>query len=213
MSSEAKEKGLVPAYIWFDSEFTSLDVKESYLLQVAMVITDVHFQRVFPASDDVNISVKLPDGARVSDWVMQHIPDLVDKSRSAEAVNVYEVDNLLAASVDRAVGDAETSISCRPVLAGNSIHADMAVVRKWLPAFTARLNYRMLDVSTVKLLVNNTFNMQPFDKENAEMLQLYLLDGSSSMAGQAHDAGFDVKASIAEMRYYEGLFSRQRDDQ
>ncbi|MDD2238014.1 MAG: hypothetical protein PHG65_12485, partial [Kiritimatiellae bacterium] len=55
-----------PAYIWFDSEFTSLDPREAHLLQVAMIITDTSLQRILPPECDVRLAVRLPENAPVS---------------------------------------------------------------------------------------------------------------------------------------------------
>ena len=36
------------AYVWFDAEFTSLELDQARLLQVAVIITDINLQRIAP---------------------------------------------------------------------------------------------------------------------------------------------------------------------
>ena len=40
-------------YVWFDTEYSDLDLETAALLQVAAVITDGALRRVLPAADDV----------------------------------------------------------------------------------------------------------------------------------------------------------------
>jgi oligoribonuclease len=201
--TEKKEKALTPAYIWFDSEFTSLEMSDCYLLQVAAVITDRKLKRLLPVTDDLNISVALPGEVEVSPWVQENIPDIVARSRAPEAVPVAEVDRRLRELVERVIGAPSDDIAKRPVLAGNSIHADLQVVRKWLPTFAATLHYRVLDVTAWKLGWVDWFEGEELDKENQDLLQKYFPEGTV-VKNRAHDAYFDVCASLAEYRYYLG---------
>ncbi|MEI8060519.1 MAG: hypothetical protein WCG67_10210, partial [Ferruginibacter sp.] len=61
----------------------------------------------------------------------------------------------MTALVDAVVGPVAKDIKRRPVLAGNTVHMDLAMIRKFLPGFAQRIHYRLLDVSTVKLLWND----------------------------------------------------------
>ncbi len=190
------------AYVWFDSEFTSLQADESHLLQVAMIITDTAIQRILPPECDIRLSVRLPDEAVVSMWVQEHIPGLVEQSRSAGAMRPEEVDRLLVSRLEQAIGGIPGEIGLRPVLAGNSIHADMNVIRKRLPVFADSLHYRMLDVSSWKIGWVDHFGREPLPKEQAELIENYGIGAAESLGGGEHDAYYDVCASIAEYRYY-----------
>ena len=81
-----------------------------------------------------------------------------------------EADRRLAALVDQAIGAPATGITERPVLAGNAIHMDLIMVRQFLPEFEKRLHYRLLDVSTLKILWNDGHPGHPFDKEIPGMI-------------------------------------------
>ena len=69
------------------------------------------------------------------------------------------------------------------LLCGNSIHMDRRfIVAQW-PKFDARLNYRMLDVSSWKVVFDGKYKIK-FAKPDA------------------HRALDDIRGSIAELQYY-----------
>ena len=190
------------AYIWFDAEFTSLELDDAHLMQVAVILTDSSLHRIVPADADLNLSIRLDASAEVSPWVAENLPDLVEKCRSgADSVSVEEADRQIAALLDQYCDTPFEKISDRPILAGNSVHNDWFLMRKFLPMFGSRLHYRLLDVSSFKTQWQDGFEQTPFDKENVELLKQYFPTIGISSA-QAHDALFDVKASIAEYAFY-----------
>jgi oligoribonuclease len=193
-----------PAYLWFDTEFTSLDPSQARLLQVALLVTDINLNRLTPPEDDLNICIALEDGAPVSGWVEENLADLLAQCRSDTAVPVAEADAQLAALVDKAVGPAAKDIADRPVLAGNAVHMDLLMARLFLPDFEKRLHYRLLDVSTLKLLWNDHHPGEAFEKDTAGAVAANLPDGIAPPTGEAHDAYYDIHASLAEMNYYRG---------
>ena len=60
------------AYVWFDTEFTSLDLDEAQLLQVSVMLTDKDLKRLTPPEEDINIYIRLPENVKVSPWVEKH---------------------------------------------------------------------------------------------------------------------------------------------
>ena len=196
-----KEQKKTSAYVWFDAEFTSLDLEQARLLQVAAIVTDTNLNRVAPPEDDLNLCIRLEEGEAVSPWVAENLPGLVEKCRSEEAVSVSEADRRLAALLDRHCGTPCEAMDQRPVLAGNSVHNDWFLMRRLLPVFGSRLHYRLLDVSTLKIQWQDWADRAPFDKENAELLN-HFFPGGGITATNAHDALFDIKASIAELAFY-----------
>jgi len=197
-----EESGPTPAYLWFDSEFTSLNVEQAHLLQVALLVTDAKLNRLTVPERDVNLHIKLGPEAPVSAWVAENLANLIAKCRSKNAVSLEEADRRLAALVDEVVGPVADDIKRRPVLAGNTVHMDAALVRKYLPQFSRRLHYRFLDVSTVKVLWNDWVPGQAFGKAEAENVRKNLPAGISLPAAGEHDAYYDVHASVAELNYY-----------
>jgi oligoribonuclease len=200
MSEKDIEK--TPAYLWFDSEFTSLEAADARLLQVALLVTDVSLKRLTAPERDVRLHIRLEPDAPVSAWVAENLADVVQKCRGPKAVPVDEADRRLAALVDEAVGPVAKSIKNRPILAGNTVHMDLVLVRKFLPEFARRLHYRLLDVSTLKILWKDWQAGDVFDKEQPGLVQRHLPAGLELPAAAAHDAYFDIHASIAEFNCY-----------
>ncbi|MCK5850728.1 MAG: hypothetical protein KAH23_07415 [Kiritimatiellae bacterium] len=192
---------ITPAYLWFDTEFTGLDLDNARLLQVALFVTDANLNRKNTPDMDINLCIRLEPDAQISDWVEQNLADLLAQCRSTEAVTVIEADRRLAKLVDETVG-TRSDITLRPVLAGNTVHMDMALVRKFLPQFSECLHYRLLDVSSLKLLWNDWLHEKPFEKDNAETISRFLPDSFTLPSSTAHDAYFDIHASLAELNYY-----------
>lgn len=198
--SENKQKKS-SAYVWFDAEFTSLELDEARLLQVAVIITDTDLRRIAPPEADLNLCIQLDAGEGVSPWVAEHLPKLVDQCRSDQAVSLQEADRKIADLLDQYCGTPCAEMSARPVLAGNSVHNDWFLMRKFLPEFDARLHYRLLDVSMLKIQWQDWLDQAPFDKESVAQLEHYFPGGGIDQAN-AHDALFDIKASIAELSFY-----------
>lgn len=191
------------AYVWFDTEYSSLELEQAVLLQVAMRITDADLDPLDPMRRDVNAFVKLPDNAQVSPWIKENMPDIVERCRSNDAVDVRDLDAQLAATIDRVVTVPGGEYKRRPILAGNSIHADWYLATKFLPRFLAKLHYRHLDVTALKIQWQD---LQPggeeFEKESAAQIAKYCPDPKIDPAAKRHDAYYDVQASIAELAFY-----------
>lgn len=193
---------MTKAYLWFDTEFTSLDFDSARLLQVSMLATDPQCKRLAPPERDLNLIIKLPDEAKVSPWVEENLGSLVDRCRSEEAVTEEEADRALCAYTESVVGPVSKTISHRPVLAGNSIHTDLYMVRKFFPHFYRCLHYRLLDVTSLKLQWEDIFRGEEFNKEDENLILKHFPDAGTSIKGRPHDAYYDILASIAELNFY-----------
>jgi oligoribonuclease len=71
----------------------------------------------------------------------------------------------------------------RPILTGNSIMQDRLFIDKYFKNLSARLHYRMVDVSSFKVVMTNKFNLE-YRKQNS------------------HRALDDIRESIGELRFY-----------
>lgn len=187
--------------VWFDTEYSDLNLDRACLLQAAMVVTDGDLRRVRPAEDDVRLTIRLPRGARLSPWVRENLGLLIARCRSAEAVTVAEADRRLAAALEAAVGPIPDDVSRRPVLAGNSVHADWWLVRKFLPRFHGLLHYRQMDVTALKLEWLRRNPSFDFEKESGPVVRRYF-PGALIGADARHDAYYDAQASVAELAFY-----------
>lgn len=197
------------AYLWFDTEYSSLDLGKARLLQVAMVITDAHLQRIGPVSDDVNLFIHLPDQEPVSPWITENMPDLIARCRSASAVSVEEADRRLADLIDRTVVVPLGDDKKKPILAGNSIHSDWYLLLKYLPQVHQRIHYRHLDVTTLKLQWQDFAAGDKFEKDDVKIVKKHFPGLVVNADTKLHDAYYDCQASIAELAYYrKKLFKR-----
>jgi len=197
-----------PRLVWFDTEYTSLELEQAQLVQVALVVTDFDGRRLAPAAQDLVTPVRLPVGAPVSEFLARECPALVATARGADAPTVDLVDALLAARLDDLLGPPAAKVKDRPILAGNTIHADWWLAEKFLPRFVARLNYRHLDVSALKILWLGTQAGPEFDKADLALMRANLPGWDLPENAVRHDALYDVMCSVAELNYYRQHFLR-----
>jgi oligoribonuclease len=182
-------------YLWFDTEYSSTQLESAGILQAAVVGTDEQLRPIAPSAwpDGLREHERREHGAVLwvkprtdlvlSDFVRALTPLLEGCAAYGRAIE--EVDALLAATVDAICGPPPAKEKDRPMLAGNSVHLDWLLARRELPRFSARLHYRIMDVTALKM-------------------EWALLGGAKlekEVAGR-HDAYHDVIASIAELAYY-----------
>jgi oligoribonuclease (3'-5' exoribonuclease) len=198
-------------YCWFDTEYTDLDYNRAELLQVALIVTDETLRPIGdkPAGipkellteDGFHTCIKPPPRSRISQHVLDNYQDLLERCAGA-GKELDDVDTYLALYLDQFSESKAKKVRNRPILAGNSVHADYFLALKFLPDFVTRLNYRLLDVSSQKLEWRNFFHGEKFKKKgNSELIQKYY-PGKTRVEGDKHDAYFDVQASIAELAFY-----------
>jgi oligoribonuclease len=196
-------------YVWFDTEYSTLDLESARLLQVAALITDFDLRRVVPREKDISVAIRLAAGDDISPWVRENLPGLVRKCLSPEAVDLSTADDMLSAYVDSVLGGPADLENERPVLAGNSVHADWRLAQKYLPRFMSRLNYRHLDVTAFKLEWKRLNPGKDIGKDRKKFIRRYFPEAYLRKSGSHHDAYFDVQASIAELAFYRrNLFSK-----
>lgn len=205
------EKETPHLYVWFDTEFTDLDMETSRLLQIAALITDAEGRPVAENDLGLNLHIRLDAETPVSSWVEEHLKDLLTVCRSDQAIPVAEAEQRLCAYVDRVAGERAADVKQRPILAGNSLHMDWTLARRDLPGLLDRLHYRQLDVTALKLQWQDWLGREPFNKEDAALLRAQLPFHPGSLEGQPHDALYDILASIAELRFYRANLFRSPD--
>ena len=82
------------------------------------------------------------------------------------------------------------------ILAGNSIHTDRSFIARYMPGFDRFLHYRMVDVSSLKLLTRAWFPTAP----------------GRSKVEASHTVLSDIRASIGELAYYQQTFFKNPKD-
>lgn len=164
--------------IWFDMEMTGLDPATCVPLQVALVITDSELEE----HDSLELTIWQPES------VLATMDPFVRKMHTQNGL----LDRVRASTVS--VAQAERHIlECvtkwcpfrTGVLAGNSIHTDRRFVIEYFPVLDGYLNYRMVDVSSIKELAMRWYGRDIQYVKNSR-----------------HTALEDVYESIAELRHY-----------
>jgi oligoribonuclease len=173
---EIDKKAPTTKLLWIDLEMTGLDPQNDVILEIAAEVTDWSFKTL--ASYEAVIHQ--PDEVlnRANPWAReQHAKSgLTEKVRQSERVETAVISEV-AEFIRTNFGDEPA------VLAGNSIHNDRLFIRRWWPEVESLLHYRMLDVSSWKLVMQGKFGVT-FEKN----------DG--------HRAFDDIQASIAELQSY-----------
>jgi len=189
-------------YLWFDTEYTSLDLDTARIMQAALMITDTALKRVGPGIDLV---VSLPPDEFVQSWIEKNASELLQRCRQG-GLGVEEVDARLSRHVDEQIGPPAREVSRRPVLAGNSVHADWLLMRRFLPLLAQRINYRLLDVTALKLQWQqrrgNRETKEVVNKDDPEFLRRYFPEAELLSGRGQHDAYYDIQASAAELAFY-----------
>lgn len=175
------KKDKIEKLLWLDMEMTGLDVNKEVVIEVACIVTDLNF-REYEAFETV---VKQPQHYldNMDAWNTEHH---AKSGLTAKVPTGIEPENLefrLLDILDRHFAEGKTNARLKPVIAGNSITQDRLFIDKYFPKFAARLHYRMLDVSSWKIIFNNKFNFE-YKKMNS------------------HRALDDIRESIGELRAY-----------
>lgn len=198
-------------FCWFDTEYTTLELERARLLEVALIVTDDALLPLPAASKDIPEGLLRRDGfsafltpppeAEISDHVKENYRPLLERCRM-EGWSAEEVDDHLSSYMDSFPETRIASVRERPVLAGNSIYADYFLARKFLPRFLSHLNYRLFDVTTLKLEWLFHYREKKFEKLGGPESIRELYRGRDPIAGNKHDAYYDVQASITELAFY-----------
>jgi len=163
-------------YCWIDLEMTGLDASTDRILEAAVVVTDKQLEPVFEWETSVLQTEETLEG--MNDWCKRHhaASGLIDRVPSG--ISESALDDKLC---EIALAHFKKKNPC--VIAGNSIHQDRKFIDRYLPRFSERLHYRMLDVSSFKIVFRELLGRE-FKKSNA------------------HRALDDIHESIAELKYY-----------
>lgn len=166
---------------WLDLEMTGLDVNKEVIIEAACIVTDLNFKELESFETVVKQPQSYLDG--MDAWNTEHHGKSGLTAKVPTGMEPDAVEFRLISMIDRHFPESKTNPKLRPILAGNSIAQDRLFIDKHMPQLAARLHYRMLDVSSWKIMFNNKFD-RVYKKQNA------------------HRALDDIRESIGELRYY-----------
>ena len=164
--------------VWIDLEMTGLDPKRDAILQLGLIITDENLDVLESYSADV----WQPESA--FDEMVPFVRQMHDKNGLLDRCRSSKLD---LAKVEQEVMERVTGwCPYRPILCGNTIHSDRKFIDAYMPTLAGYLHYRMLDVSSLKVLCQLWYPESQYGKPK---------DGQ-------HDAVFDIEQSIRELAHY-----------
>lgn len=174
------DKNTIPTkLLWVDLEMTGLDPEKDVILEIAAEITDFNFKTLASYEARIKHPRELVATRMQSNNWWQQYPHNRDDflNKLDEGKNIKDVEQELIDLVQDQFGSELV------IMAGNSIWNDRLFVREYWPALDVKLHYRMLDVSSFKIVMQGKHG-EIFEKKGV------------------HRAFDDIQASIAELQSY-----------
>lgn len=162
---------------WLDMEMTGLDVGKEVIIEVAAIVTDLNFREL----GSFEAIVKQPQSYldNMDAWNTEHHGASGLTAKVPFGMEPTAVEHHLVQLAKQHFPDHKD----RPVLAGNSIGQDRLFIDKYFKNFSEVLHYRMLDVTSWKVMLLNKFGIV-YKKHNQ------------------HRALDDIRESIQELQFY-----------
>lgn len=174
--------------VWIDLEMTGLNYQTDVILEIATIITDGDLNVVAVGP---NLIVKQPDD--VLHGMNNFCTELHNKTGLFQACQQSTVTLEQAEAETLAFLASHCEKGTAP-LCGNSVWFDKLFLKKDMPLIYDFLHYRIVDVTTLKVMLNLwTKDVVHFKKNNT------------------HRALDDIKESIAELQYYKDKFIKLPD--
>lgn len=163
--------------IWLDMEMTGLNVETERPIEVACIITDFDFKELATYESVIKQPQEFLD--RMDDWNKTHHTEsgLVAKIPKGKDPSVVEKD--LIDMVQWYFPQGRDGA----ILAGNSIMQDRLFIERYFKEFAKLLHYRMLDVTSWKIIFKDKFKREHKKKNQ-------------------HRALDDIRESIQELKFY-----------
>ncbi len=183
------DKTILPTkLLWVDLEMTGLDPKKDLIVEIAVIITDFDFNALANYSARIkHEKKKLSTLFNANKWYHDNFPEnqqyFLNGLDSAKESEVVERE--LIELVNQHFGNESA------ILAGNSVHSDSSFIKQHWPVLNEKLHYRILDVSSWKIIMNSKFRVE-------------------CEKNSPHRALDDIQASIDELKYYLNWFDEDR---
>ena len=170
-------------WVWVDLEMTGLDPETCGIIEIAVIVTDEYLNEL----GEYHSIVSQPDALleQMVPFVKQmHTKNGLIKKVKASNAQLADVEQNALALLKELIPPN------KGILAGNSVWQDRRFLHKYMPKFESYLHYRQIDVSSIKVLAN----------------AWHPSDGTPPPKVSDHTALADIRASIAEIQFYQNRF-------
>jgi len=184
MRPEKKSMKRDDLMVWVDCEMTGLDPARHTLIEIATIITDFDL-RIIDRGPDLAIRLTPAKGKAMDPWPRRtHTRSGLLERCKTEGVSLAEAEKQTLRFIRRHCA-AKTAPLC-----GNSVWQDKRFLSRYMPSIERYLHYRIVDVSSIKLMARHWF------------------PGAAPPAKQdTHRALADIEESIAELKFYRSLLT------
>lgn len=170
---------------WLDLEMTGLNTDVDKILEVAALVADFDNKIIFDGLEAV-VHYAPEDYTITDPWVQnQHEKSGLLQAVADSKTDLATVENIFYEALKPYCNKDNT------FLAGNSIHQDRAFIKKYMPKLDSLFHYRLVDVSTIKVLVREWYPGNP----NTEFKK-----------SKDHRALIDIQESMAELANFRKYF-------
>lgn len=164
---------------WIDLEMTGLDHEKHVIIEIATIVTDEQLNVV---AEGPVIAINHPEDvlASIDEWSKEHhqASGLLDRVRSSSY-------SCLQAERETTDFISQYCQKKKSPLCGNSVWQDRLFLLKYMPGLEGFLNYRNIDVSSIKELAKRWYPSLPVFKKQ-----------------KTHLAMDDIRESIEELKFY-----------
>jgi oligoribonuclease len=173
------------ALVWIDLEMTGLNPEHDTILEIATVVTTNTLELIAQGPSFV---IHQPDEllAKMDSWNTEHHTKsgLVDAVRKS-TISLKEAE---AATLTFLEKYAHKNFS---PLCGNSVWQDRFFLKRHMPSIDRFLNYRIIDVSSIKEVIKRWYPYSPYEH---------------FVKVENHRALEDILQSIEELKHYQTYF-------
>jgi oligoribonuclease len=164
--------------VWIDLEMTGLDVEECRIIEIAAIITDKNLN-IIAEAEPIAIYQNDEIMANMNEWCIKtHAETGLTKRVKESEVSLEQAEQIIVDFMTKYV-PYQSSPLC-----GNSIWQDRRFLGKYMPKIDDYCHYRVLDVTSIKLLNDYWGAKESYHKQNT------------------HKALDDIRESIAELKFY-----------
>lgn len=163
--------------LWLDMEMSGLNPERDVILEVAAIVTDMN---LVPLENYEKVIFQSPEAlASMDEWNQTHHKASGLLAKIPNGSPQEQVEKELIDLLARHFNLQQEKV----ILAGNSIGQDRAFIQKHMPRLFSYLHYRVLDVSSWKIIFESKYHKR-FEKR------------------KTHRALDDIQESIEELSYY-----------